>query len=116
MVPITTFIKWEVIYVGNSQSADFDQTLASVNVGPIEVGINRFVLRAEPPKKENITPEDFNLTAIMVKAYYNDNEFIRIGYYVHNITPEGIDNPPGDQIEREILVEDMTIHQRQIKW
>ena len=116
MVPITTFIKWEVIYVGSATSHDFDQTLASVNVGPIEVGMNRFVLKAEPPNIENITPEDFGLTVIMLKAFYNNNEFIRIGYYVHNSNPEGVDNPPLDQITREILLEDTNVHQSKIKW
>lgn len=119
MAPISTFIKWEVIYVGSATSHDYDQIIANVNVGPIEVGMNRFVLKANPPKLEDIPVDDFKFTVIMLKAFYNDNEFIRIGYYVNNVLPDEIDNPsqcPLNQIQRQILLEDTTVHQNQIPW
>ena len=105
------------MYVGCATSHDYDQTLANVQVGPIEVGMNRFVLRADPPKFDEIPPEDFPLTVVMLKAYYKDQEFIRIGYYVSNIIPDDAgENPDPSVIERQILTEDTTVHQSQIKW
>ncbi|OHT17356.1 anti-silencing protein 1-like protein [Tritrichomonas foetus] len=79
--------------------------------------MNRFVLRADPPKFDDIPPEDFILTVIMLKAFYKDQEFIRIGYYVQNTIPEEEgDNPDPSKIGRQILTEDTTVHQSQIKW
>ena len=116
-VAIKTAIRWEVIYVGSATSHDFDQTLANVFVGPIEVGINRFVLKADPPNISKIPPEDLPLTVVMLRAYYNDQEFIRIGYYVSNTPPDdAAENPDPAAVERQILTEDTTVRQSQIKW
>ena len=116
-VAIPTFIRWEVIYVGSATFHDYDQTLANDLVGPIEVGMNRFVLTAAPPKFSEIPPEDFNLTVVLLVAYYKDQEFIRIGYYVSNTVPEDAgENPDPSEIEREIVTEDTTVHHSQIKW
>ena len=103
--------------MGSATTRDCDQTLADVHVGPIEVGINRFVLKAGSPDIEKIPPEDLPLTGVMLKAYYNDQEFIRIGYYVQNTVPEDKpENPPPNEIERNILLEDVSITPSQIKW
>lgn len=116
-VAIPSSIRWDVIYVGSATSHDFDQELATVFVGPIEVGMNRFVLRADPPVIAKIPPEDLPLTVVMVKAYYNDQEFIRIGYYVQNTPPDDAgDSPDPMTVERHILTDDTTVHQSQIKW
>lgn len=115
---ISSYINWQVCYVGSATSHDYDQILANVLVGPIEIGVNRFVLRADPPKKnDDISPEDFSYTVIMLEAFYKEQEFIRIGYYVSNTIPEDAgDNPDPSKIIREILIEDTTVHQSQIKW
>lgn len=114
---INTFIRWEVIYVGSATSHEYDQTLANVRVGPIEVGMNRFVLKADPPNYDDIPADDFPLTVIMLQAYYKDHEFIRIGYYVSNLPPEDAgENPDPSTIERQILTDDTTVKQTTIKW
>lgn len=116
-VAIPTAIRWEVIYVGAATDHEFDQTLANVFVGPIEVGMNRFVLKADPPVISKIPPEDLPLTVVMLKAYYNDQEFIRIGYYVSNTPPEDAgDIPDPTTVQRQILTEETTVHQSQINW
>jgi histone chaperone ASF1 len=115
-VAIPTSIRWDVIYVGSATSHDFDQTLASVFVGPIEIGMNRFVLTADPPVISKIPPEDFPLTVIMLKAYFKDQEFIRIGYYVSNTAPDDSETPDPAMVERQIVTEDTTVHQSQINW
>lgn len=36
-------LEWKMIYVGSAESAEYDQVLDSIMVGPIPVGINKFV-------------------------------------------------------------------------
>lgn len=116
-VAIPTAIRWEVIYVGSATSHDYDQKLADVYVGPIEVGILRFVLKTDPPEMSKIPPEELPLTVVMLRALYNDHEFIRIGYYVSNTPPDDAgENLDPNTVERQILEEDMTVHATQIKW
>jgi hypothetical protein len=121
-VPIATSIRWEVEWVGSVTNHDFDQILANVCVGPIEVGLSRFVLRADPPVITKIPPEDLPLTMIALKGFYrgaseNDQEFIRIGYYVVNRAPEDAGEfPDPTTVEREISIEEPIVHQLPIKW
>lgn len=37
-------LEWKVVYVGSADSTDYDQVLNEVLVGPVPVGMNRFVL------------------------------------------------------------------------
>lgn len=37
-------LEWKVTYVGSSESKKHDQTLASILVGPVQVGVNKFIL------------------------------------------------------------------------
>jgi hypothetical protein len=69
-IPIPTAIRSEVIWVGCATSHDCYQLLANLFIRPIEVGMNRFVLRADP-----------QLTIVMLKGFYkgnmqSDQEFI----------------------------------------
>ena len=41
----TTDLEWKVVYVGSAESEKFDQTLDSVLVGPVPVGVNKFVFQ-----------------------------------------------------------------------
>ena len=38
-----TDLEWKVVYVGSASDGKFDQELDSVLVGPIPVGVNKFV-------------------------------------------------------------------------
>jgi len=57
-----------------------------------------------------------------LKAYYKDQEFIRIGYYVQNLLPDGVDSTTNHEtldlrsIERQIVIDDYTVHPSQINW
>ena len=33
-----------MVYIGSAESPDYDQELSSVMVGPVPVGVNRFVM------------------------------------------------------------------------
>lgn len=54
-------------------------------VGPVPVGINKFVLQAPAPAYVNIPNHDLiGVTVILVTCSFMDKEFVRIGYYVNN--------------------------------
>ena len=38
-------LEWKVVYVGSAESEEYDQVLDSILVGPIPVGVNKFVLQ-----------------------------------------------------------------------
>ena len=44
-------LEWKVIYVGSAEDASADQILEEVMVGPVPVGINKFVLQAAAPNQ-----------------------------------------------------------------
>lgn len=117
--PIPDYIKWEVTYCGSATIHECDQTLITAHVGPIEVGMNRFVLNAKPPKADKIPFEDLNLSGIIVKGYYRDQEFIRVGHFVTNeIPPEAtsIEQLDLSTIPRYIDVKEPNIQISQIIW
>lgn len=78
-------LEWKVIYVGSAEDAAQDQTLEEVMVGPVPVGINKFVLQAPAPDPTNIPNTDLvGVTVVLVTCSFLDHEFVRIGYYVNN--------------------------------
>jgi histone chaperone ASF1 len=78
-------LEWKVIYVGSAEDAAQDQTLEEVMVGPVPVGINKFVLQAPAPDPKNIPNTDLvGVTVVLVTCSFIDHEFVRIGYYVNN--------------------------------
>ncbi len=38
-------LEWKVVYVGNHEDNAYDQVLEELSVGPVPVGVNRFVLQ-----------------------------------------------------------------------
>jgi hypothetical protein len=75
------------------------------------MGMNRFVLRADPPVIETIPPEDLPLTIIALKGFdkgssQTEQEFIRIGFYVQNKAP----------VDAVFCIEDPMVHQLLIQW
>jgi histone chaperone ASF1 len=71
--------------VGSAQDASRDQTLDEILVGPIPVGVNKFVLQADAPDPAQLSPEDLlGVTVVLVTCSYKEREFVRVGYYVNN--------------------------------
>lgn len=67
-------------------------------VGPVPVGINKFVLQAAAPNHLEISNQDIiGVTVVLVTCSFMEQEFIRIGYYVNNeyldYDPENPPNP-----------------------
>lgn len=54
-------------------------------VGPIAMGVQRFLLQVPAPNHELIAHEDLlGVTVILITCSYKSKVFIQIGYYVNN--------------------------------
>jgi histone chaperone ASF1 len=78
-------LEWKVLYVGSAQDASRDQVLDEILVGPVPVGVNKFVLQADAPDPTKLAQEDLlGVTVVLVTCSYKEREFVRVGYYVNN--------------------------------
>lgn len=78
-------LEWKVTYVGSAEDLDADQVLEEVCVGPVPVGISKFVLQADAPDPARISQQDLvGVTVVLITCSYREKEFVRIGYYVNN--------------------------------
>jgi hypothetical protein len=61
------------------------QVLEEVMVGPIPIGLSKFVLQADSPDSSRIPQSDLiGVTVVLITCSYREREFVRIGYYVNN--------------------------------
>lgn len=116
-------LEWKLTYVGSSRSLEHDQELDSILVGPIPVGINKFILTADAPSPELIPASELvSVTVILLSCSYKEREFVRVGYYVNNEydSEELRENPPAkvqvDHIVRNILAEKPRVTRFNIVW
>lgn len=59
-------------------------------VGPVPVGINSFEFEAAAPLPGRIPSSDLiGVTVILLTCSYNEQEFVRVGYYVNTEYEEG---------------------------
>jgi len=112
-----------VVYVGSAESDQHDQELESVLVGPVPVGMNKFVLHTKAPSADNIPITDLlGVTVVLITCSYKDQEFIRVGYvrsvrsgldipltpvccrsyYVNNSHPDYVDPAEDDDADMEM--------------
>ncbi|KAF2827346.1 histone deposition protein Asf1 [Ophiobolus disseminans] len=116
-------LEWKLTYVGSATSNEYDQELDSVLVGPLPIGVNKFVFRADPPDLSRIpNSEIIGVTVILLSCSYEDREFVRVGYYVNNeYTDEALAlEPPTkpiiEKVQRQILAEKPRVTRFAIKW
>lgn len=121
--PLKDDLEWKLTYVGSSSSLDHDQELDSVLVGPVPVGVNKFILTADAPSPELIPASELvSVTVILLTCSYKEREFVRVGYYVNNEydSEELRENPPAkvqvDHIVRNILAEKPRVTRFNIVW
>lgn len=107
----------------NANSSEHDQELDSLLVGPIPVGVNKFIFEADPPNTARIPGTDIlGVTVILLSCSYDEREFVRVGYYVNNeyVDPSMNEEPPAkpemDKIRRNILADKPRVTRFQIKW
>ena len=61
------------------------QVLDEITVGPIPIGVNKFILQTDAPNPKAIPESDIlGITVILVICSYGEEEFARVGYYVNN--------------------------------
>lgn len=116
-------LEWKLTYVGSATSSEHDQELDSLLVGPIPVGVNKFIFEADSPDLKRIpTSEILGVTVILLSCSYDDREFVRVGYYVNNEydNEEMNDDPPAkpviEKVRRNILAEKPRVTRFAIKW
>ncbi|KAK4960147.1 Histone chaperone asf1 [Elasticomyces elasticus] len=121
--PLAKDLEWKLTYVGSATSSDHDQELDSLLVGPIPVGVNKFVFEADPPNTAHIpATEILGVTVILLTCSYDEREFVRVGYYVNNeYVDETLANEPPakpvlEKIKRSILAEKPRVTRFAIKW
>ncbi|KAK5114354.1 Histone chaperone asf1 [Meristemomyces frigidus] len=121
--PLAKDLEWKLTYVGSATSSEHDQELDSLLVGPIPVGVNKFVFEADPPKTTSIPSDEIlGVTVILLTCSYDEREFVRVGYYVNNeyVDQTLIDDPPAkpvwEKIKRSILAEKPRVTRFAIKW
>ena len=110
-----------MIYVGDAESSNNDQTLEEVMVGPVPVGVNKFVLQADPPNHNLIPKKDWlGVTVVLITCSYLDQEFIRIGYYVNNESSsnqeENMSSISIDDVFRNVLSDKPRVTRFPIQW
>lgn len=117
-------LEWKVIYVGSADDVEYDQVLEEVAVGPVPVGINRFVLQSDGPDANRIPQKDIRgVTVVLITCSYKNQEFIRVGYYLNNDYGNSIEideeNPPPLDIsilQRYILADEPRVTRFPIDW
>ena len=119
-------LEWRVTYVGSAEDENKDQVLEEVLVGPVPMGVNRFVLQADAPNAALIPREDvLGVTVVLLTCLFRKQEFVRIGYYVNNEIPgqqpaEDGAVPPFDgdvgKVQRSILHDKPRITRFPIDW
>ena len=104
-------------------SSEHDQELDSLLVGPIPVGVNKFIFEADPPNLRRIpTSEILGVTVILLTCSYDGREFVRVGYYVNNeydseeLNAEPPAKPDIDRVRRNVLAEKPRVTRFAIKW
>lgn len=92
-------------------------------MGPIPVGINKFVFEAGPPDTKRIPIDELlGVTVILLTCSYDGREFVRVGYYVNNEydDEELANDPPAkpviEKIRRNVLAEKPRVTRFAIKW
>ncbi|KAG9232997.1 putative histone chaperone ASF1 [Amylocarpus encephaloides] len=116
-------LEWKLTYVGSATSDEHDQELDSLLVGPIPVGVNKFIFEADAPKTSRIPDaEILGVTVILLTCAYDSREFVRVGYYVNNEyeSDELNADPPAkpilEKVRRSILAEKPRVTRFAIKW
>jgi len=117
-------LEWKVVYVGSAENSTHDQVLDEILVGPVPVGVNKFILQADAPDSSTIPSSDIlGVTVILVTCSYREEEFVRVGYYVNNEYSEEYDEEAGPpmpldmgKVVRTILADKPRVTRFPINW
>lgn len=105
-------LEWKIIYVGSAETSDKDQCLDEILVGPVPVGVNKFVLQASAPDVSLLGEDNIlGVTVVLITCSYKEQEFVRIGYYVNNEYSCDNDDDDDDDKEDAILPSPLPLDQ-----
>jgi histone chaperone ASF1 len=109
-------LEFRLVYVGNADSSKYDQVLDHVQVGPLEVGLSRFVLKTRGPDISLIPNKKdvVGVTVVILNAAYRGNDFFKVGYYVNN-EAEG-EASVASAIKRDVLMSRAKAVKMTIDW
>ncbi|KAL0952475.1 hypothetical protein HGRIS_006738 [Hohenbuehelia grisea] len=122
IAPLKDDLEWKLIYVSSPDDEDLDQELDDCLVGPVPAGINSFEFEGSPPDPAKIPTDDvLGVAALILTGSYNDQEFVRVGYYQNTeYDNEEMKETPPKNIMFERLVRNISAKPRvtrfQIKW
>jgi len=123
IAPLKNDLEWKMIYVGSAESSDYDQVLDSIMVGPVPVGVNKFLFTAPAPDIEHLPKNDvLGVTVVLLSCSYVDKPFVQVGYYVNNeyADEELRENPPErivfEKLYRNILGDKPKVTRYPIDW
>ena len=103
--------------------SEYDQELDSLLVGPIPIGVNKFLFEADPPNLSKLPPSEIiGVTVILLTCSYDGREFVRVGYYVNNeydteeLNAEPPTKPIIERVRRNVLEAKPRVTRFAIKW
>lgn len=103
--------------------SEHDQELDSLYVGPIPIGVNKFIFEADPPNLARLpSSEILGVTVILLTCSYDEREFVRVGYYVNNeydseeLSADLPAKPIIERVRRNVLAEKPRVTRFAIKW
>lgn len=92
-------------------------------VGPVAIGINRFILEAGAPNPNSIPNNELlGVTVVLINCAYKNQKFVQIGYYVNNdyAEPVNLECPPNpvepSKLFRNIMAEEPRLTNFNIDW
>lgn len=111
------------LHTNSPYRSEHDQELDSLLVGPIPVGVNKFIFEADPPDLKRIPQtEILGVTVILLTCSYDGREFVRVGYYVNNeydseeLNADPPSKPIIERVRRNVLAEKPRVTRFAIKW
>ncbi|KAG6828019.1 Histone chaperone asf1 [Tricholoma furcatifolium] len=122
IAPLKDDLEWKLIYVSSPGDEALDQELDDCLVGPVPVGVNSFEFEGQAPDPSKIPEEDvLGVAALILTGSYNDQEFVRVGYYQNTeYDNEEMRETPPQRIMFDRLVRQISAKPRvtrfQIKW
>jgi histone chaperone ASF1 len=117
-------LEWKVLYVGKAEDMSSDICLDEILVGPVPVGVNKFILQADAPSPSQLPDgEVVGVTVVLVTCSYREREFVRVGYYVNNEYEGEYDVEKGpvgpidlSKVTRQILADKPRVTKFPIPW
>nr|XP_027198028.1 leucine--tRNA ligase, cytoplasmic-like [Dermatophagoides pteronyssinus] len=116
-------LQWQLLYVGSPDSKEFDVSLESFELGPLQRGTMKFTFEAAAPDFARVDREYVHgCTVVLLEVSYRGQEFTRVGWFVHNsyldaaLENDPPDEPQLDAMQRFVVVDQPRVTKFQIDW